>query len=185
MRRSYRPRGSSGLAGRLAADRRGVAAVEFALVVPVVIVAYLAGYEVMEAATVSRKLTDTTVQIANVTAQYTTMGATDVANVMGASSQIMTPYSTSNLSIVLSEVTTNAAGAGTVTWSQTYPTGGTALSGSVTMPAGFQTPNTSYILVQTTYKYQPVIGGAFIKPITMTNQIFMLPRSSSSIPYTG
>jgi Flp pilus assembly protein TadG len=162
-----------------------VAAVEFALVVPVVIVAYLAGFEVMEAATVNRKLTDTTVQIANVTAQYTTMGATDVSNVLGASSQIMTPYSTSNLTIVLSEVTTNAAGAGSVTWSQTYQGAALAVGTPVTMPAGFTTPNSNFILVQTTYSYQPVIGGAFVRPISMTNQIFMLPRSSSSIPYTG
>jgi hypothetical protein len=113
------------------------------------------------------------------------MSSTDVANVMGASSQIMTPYPTSNLTIVLSEVTTDNSGAGSVTWSQSYQ--GTALSpgAAVTMPAGFKTGNTSYILVQTTYAYQPVIGGAFIKPISMTNQIFMLPRSSSSIPYTG
>jgi Flp pilus assembly protein TadG len=183
MRRRLRLRPLSSLTG----DRRGVAAVEFALVVPVVIVVYLAGFEVMEAATVYRKLTDTTVQIANVTAQYTTMGATDVSNVLNASSQIMTPYPTTNLSVVLSEVTTDNTGAGKVTWSEPYPQGGTALApnSSVTMPSGFQTPNTSYILVQTTYSYQPVIGGAFVKPISMTNQIFMLPRSSSSIPYTG
>jgi Flp pilus assembly protein TadG len=170
---------------RLAADRRGVAAVEFALVVPVVIVAYLAGFEVMEAATVNRKLTDTTVQIANITSQYTTMSSIDVGNVLGASAQIMTPYPTTSLSIVLSEVTTNAAGAGSITWSQAYQ--GTALAAGtpVTMPSGFQTPNSNYILVQTTYAYQPVIGGAFVKPISMTNQIFMLPRSSASIPYTG
>jgi hypothetical protein len=125
------------------------------------------------------------VQIANVTAQYTTMGSTDVGNVLGASAQIMTPYPTTNLSIVLSEVTTDASGKGAVTWSQEYQ--GTALKAgaAVTMPAGFQTPNTSYVLVQTTYAYQPVIGGAFIKPISMSNQIFMLPRDSASIPYTG
>lgn len=169
----------------LAGDRRGVAAVEFALVVPVVIVVYLAGFEVMEASTVYRKLTDTTVQIANVTGQYTTMSSTDVTNVLGASSQIMTPYPTTNLSIVLSEVTTNAAGAGKVTWSQEYQGTALGVGTNVTMPSGYQTPNTSYILVQTTYSYQPVIGGAFVSPISMTNQIFMLPRSSSSIPYTG
>jgi Flp pilus assembly protein TadG len=181
VRRLVLPRGWL----RLAGDRRGVAAVEFALVVPVVIVVYLVGFEVMQAATVYRKLTDTTVQLANVTAQYTTMGASDVSTVLGASSQIMNPYSTSNLTIVLSEVTTDASGNGKVTWSQTYQ--GTALTvgSAVTMPSGFQNANTSYILAQTTYAYQPVIGGAFVKPISMTNQIFMLPRASSAIPYTG
>jgi len=170
---------------RLGSDRRGVAALEFALVVPVVIIVYLAGFEVMEAATVYRKLTDTTVQIANVTAQFTTMSSTDVTKVLGASSQIMTPYSTSNLSIVLSEVTTDNAGKGSVTWSQAYQGTALAAGAPVTMPGGFKTANTSYLLVQTTYAYQPVIGGAFIRPISMTNQMFMLPRSSSSIPYTG
>jgi Flp pilus assembly protein TadG len=169
----------------LAADRRGVAAVEFALVVPIVIVGYLAGFEVMEAATVDRKLADTTVQLANVTAQYTTMSSTDVSNVLGASAQIMTPYPTTSLSIVLSEVTTDNAGVGQVTWSQAYQGTALATNTTVTMPSGFQTKGASYILVQTTYAYQPIIGGAFIKPITMTNQIFMLPRSVSSIPYTG
>jgi Flp pilus assembly protein TadG len=170
---------------RLGSDRRGVAALEFALVVPVVIIVYLAGFEVMEAATVYRKLTDTTVQIANVTAQYTTMGSADVTKVLGASSQIMTPYSTSNLSIVLSEVTTDAAGKGSVTWSQAYQGTALAAGAPVTMPGGFKTGNTSYLLVQTTYAYQPVIGGAFIRPLSMTNLMFMQPRSSSSIPYTG
>jgi hypothetical protein len=105
--------------------------------------------------------------------------------VLGASSQIMTPYSTSNLSIVLSEVTTDNAGKGSVTWSQAYQGTALAAGAPVPMPGGFKTANTSYLLVQTTYAYQPVIGGAFIRPISMTNQMFMLPRSSSSIPYTG
>lgn len=172
---------------RLAGDRRGVAAVEFALVVPVVIIVYMAGFEVMEASTVYRKLTDTTVQLANVTAQYTSLTQDDADNVLGASAQIMTPYPTANLTITLSEVTVNSGGAGQTTWSCQWPSAGSCQTqgGTVSMPAGFQTPGNSYILVQTAYEYEPVIGGAFIKPIKMTNQIFMLPRSSPTIPYKG
>jgi Flp pilus assembly protein TadG len=166
-------------------DRRGVAAIEFALLLPIVVMVYLVGFEIAEAASVYRKLTDTTVQLANVTAQYTTMSQTDVGNVMGASSQIMTPYSTGTLSIVLSEVTTDASGAGTVTWSQAYQTTALKAGSAVTMPPGFATPATNYILVQTTYGYTPSIGSAFMGPIKMSDQIFMLPRQSSSIPYTG
>jgi Flp pilus assembly protein TadG len=170
---------------RLRGDQRGVAAIEFALVVPVMIVIYLVGFEVTEAATAYRKLTDTTVQVANVTAQFTSMSCTDITNVLDATAQIMTPYPTSNIDIVLSEVTTNSAGVGKVTWSEELQ--GTRLpdGSTVTMPTGFQTPNSSYVMVRTSYIYQPSIGAAFIGPIQMTDKIFMLPRASSSIPETG
>jgi Flp pilus assembly protein TadG len=167
---------------RLTGDTRGVAALEFALVVPVVIVVYLVGFEVAEAATVYRKLSDTTVQLANVSAQYTSMNTSDTSTILAASSQIMAPYPTTKLTIILSEVTTNSSGAGSVTWSQAYQ--GTKLTAgtAVTMPSGFQTPSTSYVLVQTTYTYQPTIGAAFVGDIAMSDKIFMLPRSSASIP---
>jgi len=170
---------------RWRADERGVAAVEFALVVPLLIVVYLMGYAVAEASSVYRKMSDTTVELANVTAQYTTMSANDVSNVLNASAQIMTPYATKNLSIVLSEVTNDASGNGTVTWSQTY--NGTALKtgAAVTAPAGFKTPGASYMLVQTSYKYTPTLGSGFVSGMTMTDQIFQAPRQSNTIPYTG
>jgi Flp pilus assembly protein TadG len=175
---------------RLRADMRGVAAVEFALIAPILMLLYCVGFEVSEAATVYRKLTDTTVQIANVTSQYTTMSSDDVTLVEEAASQIMTPFSTAPITVVLSEVSTNAQGAGTVTWSQAWNgngTAGTALAtgSAVTMPSGFQTANSSYILVQTTYVYTPSIAGNFIGNMNMTGQIFMLPRNSPSIAYTN
>ena len=187
---------------RLRVDERGVAAIEFALVVPAVILIYVVGFEVTQAATANRKLTDTTVQLANVTAQYTTMTcSTDIPNVLNASAQIMTPYPTGNLSIVLSEVSVDSSNHAYVDWYQPWSNGAltTGIAPTITMPAGYQNqaatssgcpipagaPNaiyTCYISVQTTYTYQPSIGAAFIGPITMTNQMFMLPRASSSVP---
>jgi len=169
---------------RLRGDAKGVAAVEFALVVPLVIVVYAAGFEVTQAATVYRKLTDTTVQLANVTSQYTSVAKADIDNIMGASAQIMAPYSTTPLAAVLSEVQTDSHGAATVVWSEPYPVGGPSLAvgSAVAMPANFASPNAYYILVQTTYGYTPTVGAAFVNTIPMTNQIFMVPRQSTSIP---
>ena len=45
--------------------------------------------------------------------------------------------------------------------------------------------NTHYILVQTTYAYTPTIGGAFMSSLPMSNQVFMIPRESASIPCTS
>jgi len=191
----------SGAWPRLRGDQRGVAAVEFALVVPAVIVVYLVGFEIAEAGTAYRKLTDTTVQLANVTSQYTTMSCTDIDNVLDAAVQIMTPYPTSNISVVMSEVSVNSANVGTVCWSEEYQGTRLANNSTVTMPSGYKGANSTsscssgtasyYIMVQTSYAYQPTIGAAFIGsgkivgPITMKDQFFMLPRASSSIAETG
>ena len=165
----------------------GVAAIEFALVVPLVIIVYAGGFELVQAATVNRKLTDTTVQLANVTTQYTSVAASsDLSNIFAASSQIMAPYPTSSLTIVLSEVQTDASSHAKVAWSQGYGGAACLPAGSaVAMPAGFASPSSYYILVQTTYSYAPTIGSAFVHTIPMTDQIFMVPRQSTSIPATG
>jgi Flp pilus assembly protein TadG len=171
----------------LLAHTGGVAAIEFALVVPLVIIVYAGGFEIVQAATVNRKLTDTTVQLANVTTQYTAVGEPDLANIFAASSQIMAPYPTSSLTIVVSEIQTDTNSHGTVAWSQGYPTASACLAknSAVALPAGFASPSSYYILVQTTYSYAPTIGGAFVHTIPMTDQIFMVPRQSTQIPANG
>lgn len=167
-------------------DARGVAAVEFALIVPIVIVVYALGFELAQASTEYRKLTDTTVQLANVTSQYTTVAQPDCNNIFGASSQIMAPYSTAPLTIVLSEVYSDASNNPTVQWSVPYPSTVTPLAknSAVVMPAGLATPKSYYILVQTTYAYAPTIGGAFMNSLPMSNQVFMIPRASTFISCT-
>jgi Flp pilus assembly protein TadG len=163
----------------------GVAAIEFALVVPLVIIVYAGGFEIVQAATVNRKLTDTTVQLANVTTQYTSVALSDLNNISAASSQIMAPYPTSALTTVITEVQTDVSSHGKVAWSQGYGAPCLPAGSAVTLPPGFASPSSFYVLVQTTYSYAPTIGSAFVHTIPMTDQIFMVPRQSTSIPATG
>lgn len=167
-------------------DDRGASAVEFGLVLPVLVVLYAVGFEICEAATVKRKLTDTTVQLANVASQYTKVSKSDISTIMNASSETMTPYSNSTLSIVLSEISVDNKGTSTVTWSEAYHNGtpfqGTPLTTPPTAPASFQTANSSYLIVQSSFAYTPVIAGNFVQPMTLTDTSFMLPRDAGSIP---
>lgn len=179
---------------RLWRDRRGVAAVEFALTLPVLLTLYIGGYEAGQAVASYRKMVSTTSEIANITSLYTTMSqANDIPMVMGAAVQTMAPYSTTGMTIVISEITTDATGnSATVTWS--VPSAGASAlvkGSSYTLPAGLGNPSMSYILVQTTYTYTPPIvapdgtfpwGGAVIP---MHSQVYILPRLSNSITLTS
>jgi Flp pilus assembly protein TadG len=173
---------------RAIADVRGAAAVEFALILPVLITLYAVGFEICEAATVNRKLTDTTVQLANLTSQYTKVAKSDISTIMNASSETMTPFSNGALSVVLSEISIDNNGKASVTWSEAYLDGvafqGSPLTTPPTAPPSFATPNSSYIIVQSTYAYTPVIAGTYMPPLTLSSQSFMLPRDSASIPCT-
>jgi Flp pilus assembly protein TadG len=168
------------------ADDRGASAVEFGLVVPVLVILYAVGFEICEAATVNRKLTDTTVQLANVTSQYTKVSKSDISTVMNASSETMTPFTNATLSIVMSEISVDASGKSTVTWSEAYHNGtpfqGTPLTTPPTAPPSFQMASSSYLVVQSSYAYTPVIAGNFMAPMTLNDTSFMLPRDAGSIP---
>jgi len=170
----------------LVLDDRGAAAVEFALIVPVLILLYAVGFEIAEAATVKRKLTDTTVQLANVASQDTKTTKADVAILMSAASQIMTPYSTNVLSMQVAEIYVDNSGTPHIQWTESYlngtPLQGTLITTPPSAPPSFKTANSYYIDVQTTYLYYPIVGTNFIHAMTLSNQSFALPRNSSSIP---
>jgi Flp pilus assembly protein TadG len=154
----------------------------------VLITLYAVGFEICQAATVNRKLTDTTVQLANLTSQYTKVAKSDISTIMNASSETMTPFSNGALSMRLSEISIDNNGKASVTWSEPYLNGvafqGTPLTTPPTAPPSFATPNSSYIVVQSSYAYTPLVAGTYMPPLTLTNQSFMLPRDSASIPCT-
>jgi Flp pilus assembly protein TadG len=180
-----RPAPPHALLRAFARARGGVAAVEFALTLPMMILLYFGGYEASDAVATYRKLADTTATIANVAAQYTTMSQTDVASVFAASSQVMAPYSTATLSIVMSEIQTDAKSNATVAWSRAT-SGATPLAQGavVTLPTGMASPSTFYIQVVTTYVFVLPTGIAFTQNLSFSNQIYMVPRNSASISLT-
>jgi Flp pilus assembly protein TadG len=171
---------------RAITDDRGVAAVEFALILPVLVLLYAVGFEVCQAATVNRKLTDTTAELASLTSQYTKVSKSDIATIMNASSQTMTPFSNGDLALVVSEISIDGSGKASVTWSEAYLNGvpfqGNPLTTPPKAPPSFVTPNSSYIVVMSTFAYTPVIAGSFMAPMTLSNQSFMMPRDAASIP---
>ena len=178
---------------RLRDDRRGLGAVEFAMVAPFLILLYLGGYQLMDATSAYRKVTTTTRTLADVTSRFTSVQSSDLDNIMGAAASGMTPYSASNATTRVSEIAISAAGMPSVVWSRAsdgvllktsdlYATPGVP-SGAV--PVQLRVPGTNLIYAEVSYAYTPVAGAQLIGPMNFRDRIFMNPRRSTDIPCTG
>ena len=157
---------------------------EFAIILPILVLIWLGGFEASNAVTTYRKLTDTTSELANIASRGVTTNKAELQTIMGATAQIMTPYPTSNLEIVVSEIQTDVNSVATVTWSQSYNNATAHQKGaSWTLPAALSGPSLSYILVESTYSYQATLGAPYIgTSIPMASQLYIPPRQVPSLP---
>jgi Flp pilus assembly protein TadG len=170
--------------------QRGVAAIEFALIAPVMILVLLGISEVTVSVNTDRKLVSVTRTVADLTGRATTTSTSDMAAVFAAASVVMQPYSLTNAKIVVSSIVVSTSGTtttGTVAWSCVNGSGpGKRTPGSTyPVPVSF-TSSPSFILVESTMAYTPVLGGQFTSGIINFNETLPWPvRNGSQVAWSG
>jgi Flp pilus assembly protein TadG len=86
---------------RFAASTRGIAAVEFAMIVPVLLLLFLASFDAGSAIAVYMKVRSATLTLATITNQYTTSSnailAADMTAITGSTAAVLAPYSNTPL----------------------------------------------------------------------------------------
>jgi len=165
-----------------AADQRGVSAVEFAILLPLMLTLYLGGVEISQAVSADRKTTLVAHTVGDLTAQASNVASSDVTNILNAATAVSYPLSSANLKVTLTSVCIDSTGTkATVGWSQTL--NGTARSGTVTslIPTALMVANTSLIWGEATYAYKPTIGWTITGTLNLGDQFFLRPRLSCSV----
>jgi len=139
-------------------DERGVSAIEFALIVPVLILMYVGIAEMGNLLTVVRRVETMSSTAADLTAQVKQVSNPDLADIFAASTSILAPYPTTPLKVVLSSVVADATNNGKVAWSCASMGSARAVGSSYPLPANTSVANSSVIVAEITYQFTPLLG---------------------------
>jgi Flp pilus assembly protein TadG len=171
-------------------DDRGVAAVEFAMIVPIMFVLFVGSVEFSQAITVDRRVTQVASSTADLVARTKSTSTSEMNGIMEIIAQLMAPYSATPLKLTILNVYSdpNNASDTKVCWSYNHNGGAVNYTNgqSYSLPTGVVQAGESVIVADVTYTYTPLIFDYFIKSATTFTETFYLkPRLSSSVEYNG
>ena len=170
---------------KIAKAQGGMAAAEFALILPVMLVLVFGSIEVTNALICKTDVSTMAGTASDLVAQETQVGQTDINNVFSALSAMLYPYSTTSAVIVITSVIDDGHGGGKVDWSQAYNGIPRSKGTPVTVPTGLITTGGSVIMSEVTYTYTPVSTWLVKYPITMSNRFYSHPRRVAQVLWTG
>ncbi|MGX1744043.1 TadE/TadG family type IV pilus assembly protein [Bosea sp. NPDC055353] len=163
---------------RFCRDRDGVAAVEFALLLPVMLITYTGMVDVVQLVMVNRKVTQLTSALSDLTARVQSVSSADVQNIFNAARSILMPYDSDKVTMVIASVVIDPAGVAKVCWSEPRDGTAPARGTSITIPDTYRVPGTSVIMARASYEYTPIVGYVLTKSFTLGDSpIYARPRN--------
>lgn len=166
---------------RFVRDERGVSAVEFALVLPVMLLLFFGSTELGDALAIDRKVGHITSTLTDLVTQSKSITDTDMANIFNIAKSIMTPYSDSLLKMKVSGVWIDSSKNATVSWS--YAKNDTALTkgATVTLPSAQVQASTFLVMTEAHYPYTPTVGYVMTGTYDLTDKFYLRPRLSDKV----
>jgi Flp pilus assembly protein TadG len=165
-------------------DQRGVSAVEFAMLLPLMLTLYLGAVELSQGVSIHRKVTLTARTVADLASQVTTINNSDMTNMLKAAEAVIAPFPAGELKVTVSAVSIDANGVATVAWSDTLNGTARGVNTTVTLPTALNVPNSQLIWGEVYYTYTPTIGYVLTGALNLFDQMYMRPRLSESIART-
>ncbi|XSC43704.1 TadE/TadG family type IV pilus assembly protein [Bradyrhizobium sp. RDT10] len=178
-------------------DRSGLAAVEFAMIFPIMVVMVFGVVELSSAISAYRKATLVARTLSDLTSQMASVANADLTNFGEAAKAIMTPYPASPLISSITQVYVDKTTAvAQVQWSRglTIDTSGTVAIAPtaphnpgdvVVLPSTLTAAKGTYVIwSEVTYTYTPAVGYILAKTgVPIKDAAFTRPRSVACVLY--
>jgi Flp pilus assembly protein TadG len=165
-------------------DHRGSAALEFALVAPIMLLLYFGMAEITQGLLANRRADHVASTVGDLIAQRATLSDADVEDIFNISTALLRPMPTSNLAIRVTSISIDATGKATVVWSRNRGTLDKLDNASLgTIKPGLIIPGESQALVRadTTYTYKSPLKKILPNDIVFQHTTYLKPRGAAAV----
>ena len=162
---------------RLAGDERGISAVEFAMLAPVLIAFYLGLSEFCQGYMAQKRMGHASAMVADLVAQEESVTAATVDDVFDIGTLIMKPFSAATLQQRVSSIS-RTGGVATVDWSRSDGMTARTVGSTVTLPADLIADGESIIMSEATYDYDSPADYLMPAITRFSHSFYLRPRTS-------
>jgi len=175
---------------RFRRDAGGVAAIEFAMVVPLMLAMFIGAVEFSQVITVDRRVSQVASSTADLIARTKSMDTSDMNGVMQVVKELLKPYDDGPLKMTVLNVAANInnvsdtrvcwahnlnGGTGSYNHNDVYP-----------LPPGVVEKGDSVIVTDVKYDYQPLIFNTYLPTgKELTEKYYLKPRLSAFVKFNS
>ncbi|MFN4295296.1 MAG: TadE/TadG family type IV pilus assembly protein [Brevundimonas sp.] len=173
-----------GLLKRLRGDRRGVSAVEFALIAPVILLFYFGLAEFCQGFMAQKRMGRTAATVADLVTQNETVTRADIADVFEVGVLMMRPFPARPLEQRVTAVTRRDNGQIRVDWSRAEGMTARGAGSTVDIPAGLIANGESLVMTEIVYDYESPFGELLPGLTRFSHTYYLRPRKVEQVRCT-
>ncbi|MBW8302568.1 MAG: pilus assembly protein [Brevundimonas sp.] len=162
---------------RWTGDERGVSAIEFAMLAPVLIAFYMGMTEFCQGFMAQKRMGHVSAMVADLVAQEETVTPTTVDDIFDIGGLIMKPFPTATLHQRVSSVS-RTSGVAKVDWSRGDGMTARAVGSTMTLPADLVSDGESVVVAEVTYDYDSTADYLMPGLTRFSHTYYLRPRTA-------
>jgi Flp pilus assembly protein TadG len=167
---------------RFARATGGLAALEFAIVLPMMVFLLFGSIELIDMVIANRRVQNVAASVADVISRDTSVSDDEITGLWRATEVLMYPESVTTLRTRVSSISIIDTSTARVVWSEGHGLTARVANTTVDLPDQMMIPGTSIIYAETEYDYVPVIGILQDDNIRMIHDAYRRSRLIDPIP---
>ncbi|MES1198751.1 MAG: TadE/TadG family type IV pilus assembly protein [Pseudomonadota bacterium] len=167
---------------RFGRAKRGMAAVEFALIAPMMVFILFGAVELIDALDTDARVQNAASSLADVISRDTSVSDSEVSGLWSALDVLMYPSSSTNMQVCITSYSIDSGGVAHAQWSEAHGGMAPCPSANVNITSSMKQPSSSLIVAEARYGYTPQLNFVFNGAFTMDHVVYRRSRLVDPIP---